>query len=119
MRCLRRGASVLESCSSALRRCIRTFRSEREEKRGALFRKRLRPDGPSVLANDAADDCESHARTLEILGAMQSLENAEKLVDVLHVEAYAVVANVDHRNPIGYDLADLDHRVLAPPGVFQ
>jgi hypothetical protein len=50
---------------------------------------------------------------------MQSLKHAEQLVDVLHVEAHAVVANEVARLFLVLFRADDDDRFLAPPRVLQ
>jgi hypothetical protein len=42
---------------------------------------------------------------------VQSLEDAEQLVDVLHVEADAIVSNHEDRLPILYLVTNFDNRV--------
>ena len=56
---------------------------------------------------------------LEVLGAMQPLEDAEQLVRVLHAEADAVVADEDDRMPVLLDRSHLDHRAGARPRVLD
>jgi len=50
-----------------------------------------------VPGNDAFDDRESDAGTFEFAGAMQALEYAEQLVGILHIEAGAVIPDVEDR----------------------
>ena len=68
---------------------------EGEIKSGAFVGFSLRPDAASVLVNNALHRGQTNARTFEILGPMQPLENAKEFVLVLHVEADAIVADED------------------------
>src|ERR1044071_3572853 len=65
--------------------------SQGEIKRRAFFRLGFGPDAAAVAGNGALHDGQAHARALELLGAMQPLEHAEKFAGVFHVEARAVV----------------------------
>jgi len=49
------------------------------------------PDPAAVAVDDALDNGESHPGSLEVLMAVEALEDAEHLVVVLHVEPGAVV----------------------------
>src|SRR5689334_5309570 len=73
-----------------------------------------------MTLDDAANVSEADAAALEVLRAMKPLEDSEQLVGVLHVEAHAVVPDVDDvlgaRN---VDRADLDARPLPRARVLQ
>src|SRR5207245_7398253 len=85
-----------------------------EIERGALARLSLRPGPAAVAVDDAPDVRQADPRALELLRAMETLEHAEELGGVLHVEADAVVADEDHDLVAGAVLhADLDPRVIA------
>ena len=56
-------------------------------------------DAAAVARDDAAHVGQTDAGALEILGAVQALEDAEQLAHVFHVEADAVVGDADH--PLG------------------
>jgi len=43
------------------------------------------------------DDRQAHARAFEFLFLVQTLENAEELSGVFHVEAHAVILDTVHR----------------------
>src|SRR5947209_11247983 len=62
----------------------------------ALIEFGLDPDAASVLMYDALHGRQSHACAFKIFLAVQALEDPKKLVRVLHVEAYAVVADEDY-----------------------
>src|SRR5262249_55018495 len=53
----------------------------------------LRPNAPLVPLNDSLDEGESYTGPFEVVSRMESLEDAEELVHVFHLEADAVVAN--------------------------
>ncbi len=57
---------------------------------GAAFR----PDPASVTRDDPPDDRQADAGAREIVRAMQALEDSEQFVDILHIEAYAIVMNM-------------------------
>src|SRR6185369_3479804 len=56
---------------------------------------RFAPHGAAVALHDAAYVRQSHARALELRGAVQSLERGEQALRVRHVKADAVVADPD------------------------
>ena len=46
---------------------------------------------------DALHGCQSHARSFKLVLPVQALEDTEKFVCVMHVEAYAIIAHpIDH-----------------------
>jgi len=53
----------------------------------------LRPDSATVFLNDPLHGRQTDAGALEVLGAMQALEDSKQFVDILHVEADAIVPN--------------------------
>ena len=66
---------------------------QRKKERGALVHLAFGPHFPAVPGDDALDDGESDAGAGELV-TMQPLKHAEQLVDVLHVEARAIVLDV-------------------------
>src|SRR3954468_19075945 len=64
---------------------------QREVEGRAGARAALGPGAAAVALHDAADVGEADPGALELLVAVQALEDAEELVGVLHVEADAVV----------------------------
>src|SRR5260370_40479394 len=68
-------------------------RSEREEERCSLIDFRLRPNPPTVFANDALYNCQSHPRSFEIARLVQPLKNSKELAYVLHLEARPIIAH--------------------------
>ena len=94
-------------------RLRRDVSAQGKEERRAAIGGGLRPNAAVVLANDALHGRQADSGPFELLSPMKALEDAEKLVGVLHVEADTVVANVDNRLPVGDDLADLYHRFFA------
>src|SRR5437899_1142691 len=71
--------------------------------------------------DDALNDGEPNARTFEVLGAVEPLENAEELVGVLHLEACSIVAD-EEDGFVGrrvQSTADLDLRGVTPSGVLD
>lgn len=72
---------------------MRQYRSSRLEsigRQGLFDRFRFRPDSPAVALDDAVDDRRSNAGSLELLGAMEALEGAERFLGLFHVESGAV-----------------------------
>src|SRR5215212_11761462 len=85
----------------------------------ALSQGPFRPSPPAVAAEDALHVSESDSTSGKVLGTMESLEHLEKLVDVLHVEADAVVAHVEG-GLRGVPLPlDIDDRFGSRGGVLQ
>ncbi len=62
-----------------------------ERKSGAFVHLGLHPDSAAVAMDDALRNGKPDAGALEFLGRVQTLENAEKLVGIGHVETAAVV----------------------------
>src|SRR5260370_9403214 len=130
---LRRNARTVSSTSSALSSTSRistwvdmnslipdqTFwfivravlgRSEREEERCSFVDFRFRPNPPTVFANDALYNCQSHPRSFEVARLVQPLKNSKELAYVLHLEARSVVPHEDDPKIV---LRHLSH--LHPP----
>src|SRR3954464_1995127 len=82
----------------------------------AAIHDRLGPDGAAVALDDFLDDREADAGALEILAAVQPLEDAEEPAVVLHVEADAIVLHEINGRVLVRDRADLDLRLLASRG---
>src|ERR1039458_2087090 len=78
-------------------RCSGVHAFQGEEEGGALVKLRLRPYLTAVLADDALHRGQAHAGAFKLNGSVQSLEDPEELVHILHVEADAVVAHEDRR----------------------
>src|SRR5882724_13287645 len=66
---------------------------EREVEGRALINLAVRPDVAAVATHDALDGCEAYAGSLEFPHRVQSLEHAEQLGGIGHVEADSVVAH--------------------------
>lgn len=69
--------------------------AEGEREGRARARRGLRPDLAPVGLHDALYGHQADAGTFE-LGAVQALEDAERLARVLHVEADTLVTHEDH-----------------------
>jgi hypothetical protein len=61
-----------------------------------------------MFLNNPLHGCQTDAGALEILGAMQALEDSEQFVDILHVEADAVVPDHEDQLPILFFVTNLD-----------
>ncbi len=72
-----------------------------------------------MALDDAADGRQADARTLELVVPVQTLEDAEQLARVAHVEADAVVADEDVLIVLSGADPNLDHRVRARPRVLH
>src|ERR1700730_17420380 len=77
------------------------------------------PDTPAVALDNALDDRQAHASAFEILRAMQSLEYAEQLVGILHVEASAIVADKEDLFVGDFARTDLYDGVGAHACIFE
>src|SRR5260370_3905033 len=96
-------------------------RSKREEKRRSLIDFRVRPNPPTVFANDALYNCQSHPRSFEIARLVQPLKNSKKLAHVLHLaprsvvphehDAKLVLRHLSHLNYRAFPLSRVLHRV--------
>src|SRR6266446_1148948 len=132
---LRRNARTVSSTSSALSSTSRistscdmnylipdqTFwfivrvvlgRSKREEERRSFVELRFRPNPPTVFANDALYNCQSHPRSFEIARLVQPLKNSKKLAYVLHLEARSVVPHEDDAKIVLRHLSHLNYRAF-------
>ena len=72
------------------------------------------PYPPAVTANDPLYQGQTHARALILRPGMQSVEDIEQPIGVLHVEAHSIIADI-----VGAALrleAELDKRILPVPG---
>ena len=99
-------ADVARSVSVTADALVRQSNPERRPLVGPA----LGPHPPAMPGNDPLDDGEPDPGTWE-LGAMETLEDAEELVDILHVEAGAVIADEIHRLAGAGGAADLDPRL--------
>src|SRR5882672_8491424 len=88
-------------------RFFHAIRFEREVERGALARLGIGPDPAAVPMDDPLHRRQPDARALILVARVQTLESAEQLVGVRHVEAGAVVAHIENRAPIVAETADL------------
>ena len=90
-------------------------------KRGAFVDLALGPGAPAVTVNDAADVGQADAGAFKIfLVAVQALEDAEQLVDVLHVKAHAIVPDEEDEITIATILAaDVDFIRFAGTGILD
>src|SRR5262245_54319731 len=70
---------------------------KREIECGAAPDLALGPYAAPVTQDDALHVCQADSRALEVLGAVQALENSEEFARVPHVESYAVVAHETDR----------------------
>lgn len=76
-----------------------------------------------MAAHDALYRRQAYTGAFVLFRSVQALKNAEQFVDVLHVEANAVVAHVEDGG-IGFTVAilthgaDLNARGVASSGVF-
>jgi hypothetical protein len=57
-------------------RTLAVVRQAKEESR-ALVHLGFRPDASAMLLDNALNGCETHSRSLELLGMVKALENAE------------------------------------------
>src|SRR2546422_1927634 len=91
---------------------MRGVSSECKRKRRALIDGRLGPDAPTVAMDDALHNRQAHARPFILFGAVQALEHAEELANVLHMKAHTIVLDeIDALAPY-LAAADFDHRDL-------
>src|SRR5262245_28257896 len=70
---------------------------EREVKSGAPVHLTLSPGCSLVTVNNPLDICQPDASAFVLLRGMQSLEHAEELARVLHVEPDTIVSNEHHQ----------------------
>src|SRR5262245_55530601 len=88
---------------------------EREGDCGAATNRAVCPDASSVAVDDSLHDCKTQPRSFELIHGVTTLEDAEQLVRITHVEPNAVVFNVKNIL-IVFDLRSCfdDGRVLVP-----
>jgi hypothetical protein len=65
--------------------------SQCEIKRCALAFRGIRLNASAVLMNDPLNNSENYARPFVLVGAMQTLKNAEDLVSITHIEPGPVI----------------------------
>src|ERR1051326_4891746 len=100
-------ARVAISCShSKLNRC-------------AFVDFRLGPDPAAVTKNDTLRDSEADAVTFELIAAVETLKDAEKLVGILHVEAGTVVTDEVDKNASVLCVPYADNCRILLSGIFQ
>jgi hypothetical protein len=61
-----------------------------------------------MLLHDALHRNQADAGTFKVLRAMQALKDSEQFVDIIHVEADAVVPNHEHQLSSIFFVADFD-----------
>ena len=66
-----------------------------------------------MAVDNATNVRQTNAGTLEIGGAMQSLENAEQFVGVAHVESHSIIANENDVLTLIIGTPDLNPRLFA------
>lgn len=86
----------LEGCMTNVKASFLPGR-KREVERCTLAHFRFRPDAASVPVDDPLNDGQAHPGALEIVGAMETLEDLEQFITVPHIEADTVVADVVYR----------------------
>src|SRR5262245_59607246 len=86
--------------------------SEREEECCPLVNDGVRPDPAAMAMDDALHDGQADACALEVLRPMQTLEDSEELVRILHVEPGSVVAHVEDVVAVLAPTADVHARRL-------
>src|SRR5208337_1244921 len=57
----------------------------------ALSDRSLGPDLPTVPVDDALDGSQSDSGAFKLFSQVQTLENAEEFIDILHIKAHAVI----------------------------
>src|SRR5512146_119109 len=77
---------------------------------------RLRPDAAPVPMDNSLNYGQTNPGAFEVLGAVQTLKNSKKLVDIAHVEAHAVVAHKEAHFAAGDLSSHLDHRRITRAG---
>src|SRR4030095_3170644 len=93
---------------------------KREIECGAAPDLALGPYAAPVTQDDALYVCQADSRALEVLGAVQALEDAEEFARVPHVESNAVVAHETDRLAFARaPAADLDLRRAAETRKFD
>ena len=73
----------------------------------------LCPHAPTMPLHDSLDDRQTDAGALELLGAVEPLEDAEQLVGVFHLESRTVVPDEVRQLARAGGTADLDRRLGA------
>src|SRR5712692_4614059 len=102
---------------------------QREIERRSLVDRALGPDAPIVPGDDALDGREADAGSFEVRVGVKALEGSEELVRVCHVEASAVVPDIERGlgpvrttdlhvgiRPLAGELPRVTHQVLEDDG---
>src|SRR5580704_3224828 len=84
-------SSLASSRSSVALRFNLFCRSECEIERRALAQFRICPHSAAMFLHDALHGSQADAGTFKVLRAMQTLEDSEQFVHILHVEADTIV----------------------------
>ena len=74
---------------------IPRLRGQRKLETGADIGLPPCPDAPAVASDDPLCEGETHSGALEVSRTVQSLEDAEQLVDILHVETGTVILDTE------------------------
>src|SRR5208282_1740150 len=99
---LKAGLLICDDCR------FQWLRTEREVERSAAVDGGLGPNFAAVAMDDALDSRQTNTRPLEILLAMQTLENSEQLIGILGIKAHTVVTHEESRDAAGFLRADLN-----------
>jgi hypothetical protein len=83
--------------------------------RCTLIRFSVSPGFPPMPMNDALDDCQTHAGSVEFCDTVQTLKYAEELVCVLHVETSAVIMDREPNFVSDSLPRDVDPRLTCDP----
>src|SRR5260370_29729179 len=84
-----------------------------EGERRPLVGAALGPDPPAVSVDDALDEGQTDPRPFELVVPVQSLKDPEQLACITHVEARAVIPNVERGFAAFAPRPDLDARFRA------
>jgi len=68
-----------------------------EKERRTLLRLTFGPDPAAVAFNDPFDRCQSDTRARKFIRMMKTLKGVEHLGGIFHIEARAIVTNVENR----------------------
>ena len=72
-----------------------------------------------MLLQDAVNNRQTDARTLEFLFAVQTLEDLEKFVGILHVKPNSAITNEYHRRALDENLSNLNDGSFPPTRELQ
>src|SRR4051812_37338219 len=72
-----------------------------------------------MAGDNAADVRQTDSRAFKLLGTVQTLENAEKFLGVLHLETHAIVAHENHDLLLLVETAHFDDRGVFWSGILH